>query len=292
MFLHERWPPLKRVCQSLAAELTVGVHGNVYLTPAGAQGLQPHHDTHDVFVLQLYGTKHWRLYEPQTRLPLQSQLYRHTGEDPEVVTRELDLSPGDLMYLPRGTVHAATANEAASLHLTIGVVPVVWASLLRKAVDQAVAEDSRFREALPMGFALDETTRKEAKERLSGLFDDLRGALSADAVVEEAARTVLRRRQPALLGHLQDLEAVGAIDVTTPLRRRPGLLWHLAREGEQVMLTFHGKVVSFPAHVEDELNFLGTVDEFTGAGIPGALDEAGRMVLTRRLLREGFLTLA
>src|SRR5438445_2220104 len=59
LFLQERWPSLRRLCQSLAVELSAGIQTNVYLTPPKARGLQTHYDTHDVFVLQTHGAKRW-----------------------------------------------------------------------------------------------------------------------------------------------------------------------------------------------------------------------------------------
>ena len=44
LFLHEHWPPLKRLCQSIAAELSVGVQVNVYLTPR-MRGVKRHTTT-------------------------------------------------------------------------------------------------------------------------------------------------------------------------------------------------------------------------------------------------------
>src|SRR4028119_2138758 len=35
---------------------------NIYLTPFGSHGFTPHWDTHDVFILQVGGSKEWRLY--------------------------------------------------------------------------------------------------------------------------------------------------------------------------------------------------------------------------------------
>ena len=54
--------------------------------------------------------------------------------------------------------------------------------------------------------------------------------------------------------------------------------------------TFEGRELEFPARLADELAFLVETEEpFTAAELPGALDEAGRLVLVRRLVREGFL---
>ena len=39
-----------------------------YLTPAGQQGARAHSDPSDVYVIQLEGTKHWRVWAtPETR---------------------------------------------------------------------------------------------------------------------------------------------------------------------------------------------------------------------------------
>eukprot|EP00731_Ephydatia_muelleri_P000382 Em0001g382a len=38
------------------------VGSNIYITPADAQGLAPHYDDVEVFIIQLEGSKRWRLY--------------------------------------------------------------------------------------------------------------------------------------------------------------------------------------------------------------------------------------
>lgn len=71
--LHERWPPLRRLCQALAAEFSSGFQVNVYVTPPGAQGLSTHFDTHDVFVVQIAGSKRWRVFDRTIELPPHGQ---------------------------------------------------------------------------------------------------------------------------------------------------------------------------------------------------------------------------
>ena len=67
-------PPVARFCRELAAELGHATQCNAYVTPAGdAQGFDFHHDTHDVFVLQVSGRKRWIVHEPVLPLPLPSQ---------------------------------------------------------------------------------------------------------------------------------------------------------------------------------------------------------------------------
>ena len=83
--LHHTWLPLARFCRELEAELGAGVQANSYYTPRRSQGFAVHHDTHDVFVLQVAGEKHWRVYDPLLELPLKAQRWsssaRRAGAD-------------------------------------------------------------------------------------------------------------------------------------------------------------------------------------------------------------------
>ncbi|CAN7948177.1 unnamed protein product, partial [Ixodes hexagonus] len=92
---------------------------NAYITPAGSQGLAPHHD--DVFIMQLEGEKCWKLHKPVTEL---ARIYSKdfTPEEIGEPTHEFTLKPGDFLYMPRGTIHQACVPESAvshSTHLTI-----------------------------------------------------------------------------------------------------------------------------------------------------------------------------
>jgi hypothetical protein len=71
-----RWGPVAALCRRLEERFGCPVHTNLYLTPLGAQGFDPHYDTHEVFVLQIEGTKHWRLYGPGRDWPLAEERSR------------------------------------------------------------------------------------------------------------------------------------------------------------------------------------------------------------------------
>jgi hypothetical protein len=58
----------------------------------------------------------------------------------------------------------------------------------------------------------------------------------------------------------------------------------------EMTLSFEGKHLEFPAQAREELEAIVESEwPFTAAGLPGGLDEEGRLVLVRRLIREGFL---
>ncbi len=143
--LHHHWPPLAEFCRGLEAALGHPVQANSYYTPRGSQGLAVHHDTHDVFVLQVAGEKRWLVYEPVFELPLRDQKYKRERDgEPGEPIHDLVLGPGDVLYLPRGWLHQALTSESDSLHITVGINVYTWIDAVRAAVE-ACADDVEFR---------------------------------------------------------------------------------------------------------------------------------------------------
>ncbi|WP_329571345.1 JmjC domain-containing protein [Kitasatospora sp. NBC_01266] len=289
---HERWEPLRRLAHALGGELGALVRMNVYLTPAGARGFTPHYDKHDVFVAQIHGTKRWRLARARHELPLPEQRYDKSKAAAEP-DQEFDLRAGDLLYLPRGTIHSASSNDTASAHITIGIRPVIWAQVIGDAVEEVFAEDVRFRRSLPIGFADDPALRDQVAHTAADLLDALRARLSPQALAARSAERVVSISAPVLRHHLTDLEDLARLDTGTRVRRRPELCWRLTTDGGAVVLRFHDKSVELPADTAEEVRYLTGKDGswFTAADLPGGPDEAGRLALVRTLVREGFLTL-
>ena len=91
------WPPLTALCGNLEQVFYHPVDANAYLTPASSQGFGVHYDTHDVFILQLAGSKHWRLYDAPLRLPLESQPFDQLDVNPGPLSQQIDLHAGDLI---------------------------------------------------------------------------------------------------------------------------------------------------------------------------------------------------
>ena len=135
--LHLYWPAAALYCRELEKWLGCPVQANAYQTPAAARGFAVHHDTHDVFVLQVAGRKRWRVYEPVLELPLSGQRWSPQLGDPGEATRDFTLEAGDTLYLPRGWPHEATTSQDESLHLTIGMHPPTRLDALRAALQSS-----------------------------------------------------------------------------------------------------------------------------------------------------------
>lgn len=290
--LHQRWPSLRSLCWSLAREFSAGAQVNVYLTPPNSRGFSAHYDTHDVFVVQVHGRKRWQVFERQIELPLHGQPY-HAGEsEPGRLLEEVELTAGSLLYLPRGYVHSAVSDSSASVHLAVGLITVTWATTLLQTVEAAIEQDVRYRKSLPPGFAQDDAARSGSARQLGKLLRRLADQIDCDAGIADAAMRASQALPVDLEGHLIDLELESRIKAATRLQARAGTAASLVRSGKDIALEFHGKRVSMPVHARPALQFILKKPELCAADLPDSLDEPGKLVLVRRLVREGYLTIA
>jgi hypothetical protein len=276
--LHLHWLPAARYCRALEQELGWPVQANAYHTPASAQGFGVHHDTHDVFVLQLAGRKRWLVYEPVLELPLKDQRWSSELGDPGEPVEDVTLEAGDTLYLPRGWPHEAATAEDESLHLTVGLHPPTRLDALRAALDSC-ADDVEFRRAADPGGVLPDDLLARLSTRLEPA-----------AVVRRARRRFAASRRPILEDQLAQVRGLDGLGVDDRLERRDTVIAHLQMADGRPALVFEGKEVRFPAIAREavEAAFAAT-EPFTAAGLPGDLDGESRLVLVRRLVREGFL---
>ena len=277
--LHLHWHPAALYCRGLERRLGVPAQANAYLTPASSQGFGVHHDTHDVLVLQVAGRKRWRIHRPVLELPLKTQRWSPELGDPGDPVEELTLEAGDTLYLPRGWPHQAATAEGESLHLTVGLHPPTRLDALRQALD-ACAGDVEFRRAVG-----------EDGELPAELLERLAARLRPAEVAARARRRFAAGRRPVLDDQLAQVRAAERLEATTELERRPTVIAHLEpREDGRMALVFEGKEVVFPAQARAAVAAVHAVEgRFTAGTLPGPLDDAGRRVLARRLVREGFL---
>jgi ribosomal protein L16 Arg81 hydroxylase len=128
---------------------------NIYCSWGGHQGFQSHFDVHDVFVLQIDGTKSWNIYDGTFEETVNLDGYRsnsfsdeHNAKARGNVETRLTMTPGDVLYIPRGRYHDALASSEASLHLTFGIDFMSGFHFLSGIAD-ALLQDPFFRKPLP-----------------------------------------------------------------------------------------------------------------------------------------------
>jgi bifunctional lysine-specific demethylase and histidyl-hydroxylase NO66 len=272
--LHRFWPPLARFGRHLELALTHPVQVNAYITPPASQGLGVHHDTHDVFVLQVHGRKRWDVHDPDGRAS-----GRLLGAE---------LTPGDCLYIPQRFPHAARTAETASVHLTVGVVPTTWGEVARRAVTSAV-EGALSGEPLPAGYAADPATLVAGMaEQLAEVRRRL-DKLDPAAIAEAAADRFWSSQPPLLAGQLQELLALEEIGDDTVVRRRPGAVCRLRQREDRLEVLLGDRTLRMPARLTPAMRVIQSSRRLAVGDLARYLDPPSRLVLVRRLVREGLL---
>ncbi len=287
--VHRYWRPLSNFCLELERLLSVPVHANVYLTPKGSQGFAAHYDTHDVFILQIAGRKHWRLYGSPLILPDERQRFNSSMVGIGRVQARCTVGAGDLLYIPRGVIHDATSAKEASLHITVGLKGVTWGDLLTEAVNILVRSDATLRTSLPAGFAGRASAFVSAQRKFLRLRSKVASDLPLAGALDEIAGRFVHRRQPLLEGHLLDFERGGRLRLESIVAKRPEVLVRLWRQRNKICLLFYRKKILFPGFVGPALRFVAGAKSFRPREIPGGLTDESKLVLCRCLVNEGFL---
>ena len=139
------------LAHSIEVELNFPVQVNAYITPPASQGLVPHYDDHDVLILQIQGSKIWHLYDGADVPPheMQRDKNKAVAIDGLPLPTDLRLEVGDVLYLPRGRVHAAETTSEPSVHLTVGIHPPTVLTLAIGALYSQSFHDDRLNAYLP-----------------------------------------------------------------------------------------------------------------------------------------------
>ncbi|MGY1740955.1 MULTISPECIES: cupin domain-containing protein [unclassified Blastococcus] len=293
--LHRLWPPLIEFADQLAADLGHPTQVNAYVTPPSSQGFSAHYDVHDVFVLQVAGAKHWRIHPPVHPDPLRSQPWEQRRE--QVAAAALGepvidavLRPGDVLYLPRGYLHAATALGETSAHLTVGVHSVTRWAAAEAALDvvrELAAGDRELRRSLPLGLDLADPAASagDVAAVLAGLRDWLDRVDPAEIADRVRDRTWAQVR-PEPVAPLAQATAAAALtpDTVLSLRRRLRCQLREPADGRVVLVTGRRRH-DLPASTAPALAALLATGELKVADLPG-LDPADQLTLARRLVTE------
>ena len=298
--VHMLWPPLAGLRASIYDALQSEIWINAYATPTGAQGLPVHIDTHDTLILQVDGSKDWYLYDRYIEAPLDTERsldYVHSSLREEFADRESELTPlckvrlekGDILYLPRGFPHKAVATEEASLHLTIGILPIYWVDFLKAAMETLCLEYAALRRALPPGLIDAPQTRSLAAEQFREIMALVSKKVDFDKVLGEFARRHTRQQGFPADGHFLQITRLGDIDVDSVVRRRKGLTCHFAEEGDAKYILFGKSRIKVPGQAGPALGYISENREFRVGDLPGQLDGQSKVTLVRRLIRDGLL---
>ena len=204
-------PNTAALCEDLQKTFPFA-YANAYLTPPASQAVAAHADDRDVFVIQVYGQKAWRVYE---EIPIEYPYpHEQVGKNgmpvpPSVLegpcSIDTVLRPGDVLYIPRGHVHQATTytqgdDEAIqpSFHITIALATFDWAlsGLMATAVKKTLDEIPEYRAAIPLAVGMNDNAQDIPLEQRHQLECSVDAALEIvrKELTTEAINAYLRQK--------------------------------------------------------------------------------------------------
>jgi hypothetical protein len=288
--LHEQNKALGTLVNRLSNDLGHPFQTNIYITPPNSQGFPAHYDTHDVFVLQIEGSKSWRIYadSPVVLPTKQMEFQKEKHAVPESYTM-VELKKGELLYIPRGMMHDAQTNSDLSVHVTLGWLGYTWTDVLI----QMLLEFSKNKDA-PRRFI--DPFKDTASQNLEQEFSNvLHQFLSSNAINQslQQFRLELAANQRFFFDDL--LKNATQYQTISPISRfllRKNVSSVLKNSSDEVSVIIGSRAITFPHYTFNAIDFIiNSTQPFTVSNLPDDLDDEGKMVLVKRLLKEGVLTL-
>jgi hypothetical protein len=259
------------------------------MTPPNAQGFPAHYDSHDVFILQVHGTKHWQIFDTPIELPFRGQPFKRDETPVGAVTMDFHLQPGDMLYLPRGIMHAADTREGETLHITVGALQTTWTELLVEAIAKVALGDPEMRRSLPPGHAQTRFDRTEARATFRKLLRRVAEVADADEAFDHFADDLVSTRTALLEGQLEQVLTLGKLAADDRVGARPNLLFRHREADGKFIVSCYGAEMSVPVHAAEAVRYALETADFRVRDLPGGLDDAGKLVLVKRLIREGMV---
>jgi hypothetical protein len=276
------------LARSLEVELNFPTQVNTYITPPQSTGLVPHYDDHDVLILQIQGSKTWHLYVGADMPPREIQ----RDKDKAVVLERLPtpsdvhLEAGDVLYVPRGRVHAAETHSEPSIHLTVGIhAPTVLMLAIGALYSQSFRDD-RLNAQLPARHLddadLDATVRDLVLEAVATVQDP-------DALTDGIgllSDVLVRRGKCPPVGQIA---GANTVDTQTRVVKYQPLYSQVKAADGGVTLQFASLSISAGSDHAAALRFVSASTEpFHVGDLPGLRPEQ-QTDLARTLIVSGFL---
>jgi hypothetical protein len=204
----------------------------------------------------------------------------------------VEVGPGDLLYVPRGTKHRVDALED-SIHLSIGFVPLTLREAIIAALDQLSDLDRTFRETV--GSRLTSSVGANDFKGLNPKVRDGVARLAAFCQWDEAIAVAMQRRSSRAIRDLKTQGTTGRygdISASSLVRQSSLSICHLTVTPDNIDFSYPGGHIYIHPGVEESVRFITDTPQFRVRELPGAIGDDIRIALVEKFLSSGFLELA
>ena len=201
----------------------------------------------------------------------------------------MDLAPGDLLYLPRGTLHSVD-SATESLHLALGFTPLTMHEALVAAVDHLADLDLPMRTT--MGGRIAFQQRGGQIGPINAAINDAATRLLNAVKTPGFVASALERRASRVVGTFEapPLRALAAPPTLESVVKHTATgFCHLTATPEHIDFSYPGGHLHIHRGAQDALLYMVNTPRFTVGHIPGVGDEV-RLSLATSLMEINFLT--
>jgi hypothetical protein len=297
--IHKYDRSVGELAAGLSKDIGEPVRVNLYLSQPSRQGYNRHYDTHDVFILQIAGYKGWQVYDFTVEYPLFRQKGHHKSP-PEELRLGCTLGPGDVLYIPRGHWHEATAQVEPSMHLTVGLYARTGIDFLTWFTNELRA-DVNWRDTFPL-ILKDDFSRpsEECDPRTVNHFQKLKGLMEseiADPSLLDKYRKfcIAQERKIDPFNFPDQVLSTVELNPTSQFFRHGYQQVSIAkRDDGKIEIIAWGSILTFSPQVEAILRYVFSSSQFSGQdliNIAPEVDWSNISMLLKTLVREELILL-
>jgi len=292
---------ISKLCRGLESVLGGETTAKTFITPPMMPGYSVHFDAIDTFIIQLDGTKNWKVFPQFVVMPTAIQGRKVSEEEVGECQAEYLLEPGDVLYLPSGTAHSAYCTEKHSTHITIGLAPWRANQIAEYIINTLLAPTSESIRQHLFPTEVDDNTEEKLKIALIDIASSLE-RIGTSHVIKSFIRSI-----NAVYPLIND-NGIKNASLESMLSKNSYFMFNyrslhqldVDHDKEKVYIRLGCSIiprhnhltepdyVELPLYAAEDLKYIfSTSEPFTVSSIKGVLDEESRIVLLLELSKYG-----
>ena len=142
----EQFPNLKDICDDLTLVTQEKVNAAVIITTGNGGAFPPHTDAMDLIIIQVEGSKQWKIYDPPISHPyVAKQKAKRQNFDEFLQYGSLifdeEIQRRDFLFVPAGYWHHCENRSDRSIHVALAIDPPTAFSVITELLKDYLRED-------------------------------------------------------------------------------------------------------------------------------------------------------